>query len=101
MVRLYFVAPHSNNKNNKGQHRTTVILLHCPLLSLVVRWGLIFIFHANYHELSINYLSAPIHDQLQALYVFIIISSLVQPCAKSRDVPLGRLQNLMCIKSNC
>ena len=36
MGRLYFVAPHSNNKNNKGQHRTTIILLYCPLLSLVV-----------------------------------------------------------------
>ena len=23
MGRLYFVAPHSNNKNNKGQHKTT------------------------------------------------------------------------------
>ena len=42
MGRLYFVAPHSNNKNYKGQHRTTIFLLFCPLLSLVVLCCLIF-----------------------------------------------------------
>ena len=55
MGRLYFVATYSNNKNNKGQHRTTIFLLHCPLLSLVVLCCLIFIIYANYHELAMNF----------------------------------------------
>ena len=36
MGRLYFAAPNSNNKNNKGQHRTTIILFKFRMLTIIL-----------------------------------------------------------------
>ena len=74
MGRLYFVAPHSNNKNYKGQHRTTIFLLFCPLLSLVVLCCLIFIFHANYHELPINWCALKLMDNYMVITCSLIVA---------------------------
>ena len=40
------------------------------MLSFVVLCCLIFIFHVNYHELSINFTSTVIHGQLYGNYMF-------------------------------
>ena len=46
------------------------VSFRCRMLFLVVLCCLIFIFHVNYHELSINSLCSEIHDQLHGNYMF-------------------------------